>query len=73
MYWIIGWLIMSALAVGVEILTKRLVAVWFSISGAIAMILAIAGVIWYIQLVVFFALLVVLLAIVRNLVKKYFI
>ena len=73
MYWIIGWLIMSALAVGVEILTKRLVAVWFSIGGAIAMILAIAGVIWYIQLVVFFALLIVLLAIVRNLVKKYFV
>jgi membrane protein implicated in regulation of membrane protease activity len=68
---IIIWAIVIAAALLLEFFTVDLVSVWFSVSGLVALILAIFDVNEYIQVTVFFFLALVMLLGLRNLVKKF--
>ena len=65
------WIAILVLSLVTEAITTDLVAVWFFPSSLVAIILALCGVPWYIQLLVFLALGVVLLVATRPVCKRW--
>ena len=64
-FWIISWLAIFVLALGVELATEQLVSVWFCGGAVVAGILAACGVSYVIQLIVFVVLSAALLIIAK--------
>ena len=65
------WIAVLVLSLVSEALTTDLVAVWFFPSSVVAIILAICGVPWYVQLPVFLVLGIALAAATRPICKKW--
>lgn len=70
LFWVIVWGSVIVLALVIELSTYELVSIWFCGSGLIALLLAIFGVPWWIQLIVFFITSIAALLISRVLYRK---
>lgn len=71
MDWIWVWVAVIAVSLLVEIATLEMVSVWSAIGGVGALILAACNVVFDIQLIVFFAISIILLLSFRKLALKY--
>lgn len=67
---LIVWIAIVAIGIIVESQTSDLVSIWFSISGAVAMVCALANFDVYIQIAVFAILTFILILATRPIVKK---
>lgn len=67
---LIVWIVVIALGIIIESQTSELVSLWFSISGAVALVCALADLDIYIQIAVFAILTLILVIATRPLVKK---
>ena len=67
---IVVWVAVIAIGIIVEAQTSELVSIWFAISGAVAIVCAIAGLSIPIQIAVFSTLTLLLVICTRPLVKK---
>jgi membrane protein implicated in regulation of membrane protease activity len=65
------WIAVLVVSLVTEAITTDLVAVWFFPSSVVAIILAVCGVPWYVQLPVFLVLGVALVAATRPICKKW--
>ncbi len=65
------WIVVLVLSLLTEAITTDLVAVWFFPSSVVAVILAICGVPWYVQLPVFLVIGIALLVATRPICKKW--
>ena len=70
--WTYLWLGIFVMSLVFEFLTTDLLSVWFAGGALVSMVLAICGVAWYVQVVVFFVLSFVLLFCFRKLALKIF-
>ena len=68
---IVVWIAVIAIGIIVEAQTSELVSIWFAISGAVAIVCAIAGLSIPIQVAVFSTLTLLLVICTRPLVKKF--
>ncbi len=60
------WVAVMALALVIEFLTNKLIAIWFSVGGLFGLVLAVCGLEWYIQLPVAVVVVVPLVTFLRN-------
>lgn len=51
--WVYVWLAITALALIVEFATVEIVSVWFGCGGLVALLFALLGVPWYVQIPIF--------------------
>lgn len=65
------WIAIILLAIVVEAMTADLVAIWFMPAAAVAMVLSLLQIPLWIQIAVFFVLVVVFLILSQKLLKKY--
>lgn len=68
--YIMLWIIVAGIALGIDIATSSFLFIWFTVSGIISMILAIVGFSFSTQLIVFIALSAILIAFCYPYVKK---
>ncbi len=68
--WVWIWLGVIVASALIEFLTMELLGIWFTVSGLVALVLALVGVGYEIQLIVFFILSVVLLFSLRKVCLK---
>lgn len=71
MDWIWIWVAVVAVSLIIEFITMEMVSVWTAIGGIVALVLAALDVRFEIQLVVFFAVTIVLLLSLRKVAMKY--
>ncbi len=64
------WLIVFVMLVMMEVATMGLTTIWFAIGALVAFILALCGVIWQVQLLVFILVSLVMLIFTRPILKK---
>ena len=70
--WAVVWLILLILFVVLEALTVSMVSTWFAGGALIALIVCLIGGPQWLQMLVFFTVSIVLLALLRPLARKYF-
>lgn len=69
---VIGWLIVFALMVIIEIMTFGLTTIWFAAGSLVAFFAAILGANLLVQSILFVAVSIILLVVTRPIVKRYF-
>ena len=65
------WLAVAVASAALEFITMQMVSIWFTFASIITIILALCGVVWWVQLLVFCGLSLVLLLSLRKLALKY--
>lgn len=65
------WLAVVVASAALEFITMQMVSIWFTFAGIITIILALCGVIWWVQLLVFCGSSLILLVSLRRLALKY--
>ena len=65
------WLAVAVVSAALEFITMQMVSIWFTFASIITIILALCGVVWWVQLLVFCGLSLVLLLSLRKLALKY--
>ncbi len=65
------WLAVAVVSAALEFITMQMVSIWFTFASIITIILALCGVVWWGQLLVFCGLSLVLLLSLRKLALKY--
>ncbi len=65
------WLAVAVVSALLEFATMQMVSIWFTIASIVAIILALCGVVWWVQVLVFCALALVLLLSLRKFSIKY--
>ena len=65
------WLAVACVSALLEFITTQMVSIWFTFASIVAIILALCGVIWWVQLIVFAVLALVLLLTLRRFSMKY--
>ena len=65
------WLGVIVASAALEFITMEMVSIWFTFAGIITIILALCGVVWWVQLLVFCGLALILLLSLRKLALKY--
>ena len=53
MAWLYVWIIIVVIALAVEFLTDKVVALWFAVGAIIAMIISAFAVVWWVQILAF--------------------
>jgi membrane protein implicated in regulation of membrane protease activity len=69
--WVVTWAIVIAVAIVLEIETFALVTSWFAVGGLAALVLALCGVDWQIQVIVFVLTSLAFLFALRPFLKKF--
>ena len=70
--WLIIWLVVAAVMIISEVVSLGLTSIWFAVGAFVSAICAWAGATWVVQLVVFAAVSLVMLLLMRPIAKKKF-
>ena len=65
------WLAVLCVSAALEFITMQMVSIWFAIASIVAIILALCGVVWWVQVIVFCVLALVLLLGLRKFSMKF--